>query len=32
MQDSAPSHHAKVMWQFLRQNTADFIAADEWES
>jgi len=30
MQDSVPSHHAKVTQQFLRQNTQDFIAADEW--
>jgi len=32
MQDSAPSHHIKVTQQFLRQNTLDFIAADEWAS
>jgi len=32
LQDSVPSHHAKVMQQFLRQNTQDFIAADEWTS
>jgi len=32
MQDSAPSHHAKATQQFLRQNTPDFIAADEWTS
>jgi len=30
LQDSVPSHHAKVMQQFLRQNTPDFVAADEW--
>jgi len=29
---SAPSHRAKVTQQFLRQNTPDFIAADEWAS
>ena len=29
MQDSAPSHHAKVTHHFLQQNTLDFIAADE---
>jgi len=32
LQDSVPSHRAKVMQQFLRQNTPDFIAADEWAS
>jgi len=32
LQDSVPSHRAKVTQQFLRQNTADFIAADEWVS
>jgi len=32
MQDSAPSYHAKATQQFLRQNTPDFIAADEWTS
>jgi len=32
VQDSAPSHRAKVTQQFLRQNTPDFIAADEWVS
>ena len=32
LQDSAPSHRAKVTQQFLRQNTPDFIAADEWAS
>ena len=32
MQDSFPSHRAKVTQQFLRQNTPDFIAADEWAS
>jgi len=26
------SHRAKVTQQFLRQNTPDFIAADEWAS
>ena len=31
-QDSIPSHRAKVTQQFLRQNTPDFIAADEWVS
>ena len=31
MQDNAPSH-AKMTQQFLRQNTPDFIAADEWAS
>jgi len=30
--DDAPSHGAKVTQQFLRQNTPDFIAADEWVS
>jgi len=30
MQDSVPPHHTKVTQQFLRQNTPDFIAADEW--
>jgi len=29
LQDSAPSHRANVAQQFLRQNTPDFIAADE---
>ena len=33
LQDGAPSHRAKVTQQFLRQNTPDFIAADdEWAS
>ena len=32
LQDSAPSHGAKVTQQFLRQNNPDFIAADEWAS
>jgi len=32
MQDSAPSYRAKVTQQFLRRNTPDFIAADEWTS
>ena len=32
LQDSAPSHRAKVTQQFLRQNTLDFIAADKWAS
>ena len=32
LQDSASSRRAKVMQQFLRQNTPDFIAADEWAS
>ena len=32
MQDNAPSHRAKATQQFLRQNTPDFIAADEWAS
>jgi len=32
LQDSAPSHRAKVTQQFLRQNTPDFISADEWAS
>jgi len=32
LQDSAVSHRAKVMQQFLRQNTPDFIAADQWPS
>jgi len=32
LQDSAPSHRAEVMQQFLWQNTLDFIAADEWAS
>jgi len=32
LQDNVPSHHAKVMQQFLGQNTPDFIAADEWAS
>jgi len=31
-QDSAPSHRAKAMQQFLRQNTSDSIAADDWAS
>ena len=29
---NAPSHRAKVTQQLLRQNTPDFIAADEWAS
>jgi len=29
MQDSAPSHCAKEMQQFLWQNAPDFVAADE---
>ena len=29
MQDGAPSNRAKATQQFLRQNTPDFIAADE---
>jgi len=29
---SVLSHRAKMMPQFLRQNTPDFIAADEWAS
>jgi len=32
IQDSALSHRAKATQQFLRQNTPDFIAADEWTS
>ena len=32
MQDSVPSHRAKVTQHFLRQNTPDFIAADELAS
>jgi len=32
MQDGVPSQRRKVMQQFLRQNTPDFIAADEWAS
>jgi len=32
LQDSVPSHSAKVTQQFLRRNTPDFIAADEWAS
>ena len=32
LQDSVLSHHAKVMQQFLRQNTPDFITADKWAS
>jgi len=32
LQDTVPSHRAKVTQQFLRQNTPDFIAADEWAS
>ena len=32
LQDSVPSHRAKVTQQFLRQSTPDFIAADEWAS
>ena len=32
LQDTVPSHHAKVTQQFLRQNNSDFIAADEWAS
>ena len=32
LQDSVPSHRAKVTEQFLRQNTPDFIAADQWAS
>jgi len=30
--DSVPSRRTKVTQQFLRQNTWDFIAADEWAS
>ena len=30
IQDNAPSYREKAMQQFLRQNTPDFIAADEW--
>jgi len=30
LQDSVPSHRAKVTQQFLRENTPDVIAADEW--
>jgi len=32
MQDSASSHCAKAMQQFLQQNTPDFVAADELAS
>jgi len=32
IQDSVPSHCAKVTQQFLWQNTPDFIAADELAS
>jgi len=32
LQDSVPSHRAKVTQQFLRQNTPDVIDADEWTS
>jgi len=32
LQDSVPSHRLKVTQQFQRQNTLDFIAADEWAS
>jgi len=32
LQDTVPLHCAKVTQQFLRQNTPDFIAADEWAS
>ena len=32
MQDGVPSQRRKVMQQFLRQNTPDFIAADEGAS
>jgi len=32
LQDSVPSHRAKVTQQFLRHKTPDFIAADEWAS
>jgi len=32
LQDSFLSHSAKVTQQFLRQNTPDVIAADEWAS
>ena len=32
LQDSVPSHNAKVTQQFLRQNTPDFIAIDELAS
>jgi len=32
LQDSVLSHHANVTQQFLRQNTSDFIAADEQAS
>ena len=32
LQDNARSHHANVTQQFLRQNTSDFIAADEQAS
>jgi len=32
LQDSVPSHRPKVTQQFLRQNTPDFIAADELPS
>jgi len=30
VQDSAPSHRAKATQQFLRQNSPNVIAADEW--
>ena len=30
MQDSAPSHRAKATQNFLRDNTPDFISAQEW--
>ena len=32
MQDSTPSHCAWETQRFVRQNTPDFIAADEWAS
>ena len=32
LQDSVPSHRVKVTQRFLRQNTPDVIAADEWAS
>jgi len=32
LHDSVSSHCAKVTQQFLRQNTPDIIAADEWAS
>jgi len=32
LQDSVQSHRAKVTQRFLRQNTPDYIAADEWAS